>query len=63
MPSEISQELAHTAGVERSDIGKIERGGHMPTLALSPKIAKALGVIASDLIRESESSLPKRCSA
>jgi transcriptional regulator with XRE-family HTH domain len=58
--AEISQEeLAHKAGVERSHMGKIERGEHMPTLALALKIAKALGVTASDLVRETESALPK----
>jgi transcriptional regulator with XRE-family HTH domain len=63
MPSEISQELAHKAGVERSDIGKIERGRAHAHSGAFPKIAKALGVIASYLIRESEFTLPKRCSA
>lgn len=58
--AEISQEeLAHKAGVERSHMGKIERGEHMPTLALALKIAKALRVSASDLVRETESALPQ----
>ena len=40
----IAQEtLAHIAGIERSHMGKIERGQHMPTLALIFKIASALG--------------------
>ena len=39
----IAQEsLAHLAGVERSHMGKIERGEHMPTLAIIFKIAGAL---------------------
>src|SRR3546814_13104176 len=39
----IAQEsLAYRAGVERSHMGKIERGEHLPTLALLPKIAAAL---------------------
>ena len=39
----IAQEsLAHRAGVERSHMGKIERGTHMPTLAIIFKIAGAL---------------------
>ena len=43
----VAQEaLAHRAKVERSHMGKIERGEHMPTLALVLKIAKALGVSA-----------------
>src|SRR3546814_11982575 len=40
----IAQEtLAHLAGIERSHMGKIERGEHMPTLAVILKIARALG--------------------
>lgn len=40
----IAQEtLAHLAGIERSHMGKIERGEDMPTLALVFKIARALG--------------------
>ena len=36
----VAQEaLAHRAKVERSHMGKIERGEHMPTLALVLKIA------------------------
>ena len=39
----IAQEsLAHLAGIERSHMGKIERGAHMPTLAIIFKIAGAL---------------------
>ena len=39
----IAQEsLAHQAGIERSHMGKIERGEHMPTLAIIFKIAGAL---------------------
>jgi transcriptional regulator with XRE-family HTH domain len=60
LAAEISQEeLAHKAGVERSHMGKIERGEHMPTLALALKIAKALGVSTSDLVRETEAALPR----
>ncbi|CAN7364015.1 helix-turn-helix domain-containing protein [Acidovorax sp. LjRoot129] len=55
----IAQEtLAHTAGVERSHMGKIERGEHMPTLALILKIARALGRSASELMLETEARLP-----
>lgn len=52
------EELAHKAGVERSHMGKIERGEHMPTLGLALKIARALGIAASDLVRETEAALP-----
>ena len=51
----IAQEsLAHLAGIERSHIGKIERGEHMPTLAMILKIAGALGRSAGELVLETE---------
>lgn len=52
------EELAHLAGIERSHMGKIERGEHMPTLALALKVARALGVSAAELIGRTESDLP-----
>jgi transcriptional regulator with XRE-family HTH domain len=56
----IAQErLAHLAGIERSHMGKIERGKHMPTLALVFKIARALGRSAGELLLETEARLPK----
>ena len=56
----VAQEtLAHRAGIERSHMGKIERGEHMPTLSLVLKIARALGSSAADLITDTESRLPK----
>jgi transcriptional regulator with XRE-family HTH domain len=55
----IAQEtLAHVAGIERSHMGKIERGEHMPTLALILKIARALGRSAGELMLETEARLP-----
>lgn len=55
----IAQEtLAHLAGIERSHMGKIERGEHMPTLALVFKIARALGRSAGELMLETEARLP-----
>ncbi len=55
----IAQEtLAHLAGIERSHMGKIERGEHMPTLALVLKIARALGRSAGELMLETEARLP-----
>lgn len=53
------EELAHVAGVERSHLGKVERGEHMPTLGIVLKIAKALGVSASDLVHDTEAALPE----
>lgn len=59
MEEGIAQEtLAHLAGIERSHMGKIERGEHMPTLAVILKIARALGRSAGELILETEARLP-----
>ncbi len=54
----VAQEaLAHLAGVERSHMGKVERGEHMPTLALILKIARALGCSSTELMAETERRL------
>jgi len=54
----VAQEtLANLAGIERSHMGKIERGEHMPTLAIILKIARALGCSSADLMTETESRL------
>ena len=54
----IAQEtLAHLAGIERSHMGKIERGEHMPTLAIIFKIASALECSTAVLMSEAESQL------
>lgn len=56
----VAQEtLAYRAGIERSHMGKIERGEHLPTLALVLKIAAALECSAADLMTATESRLPK----
>ncbi|RDD95232.1 XRE family transcriptional regulator [Acidovorax sp. BoFeN1] len=56
----VAQEtLAHLAGIERSHMGKIERGEHMPTLVLILKIARALDRSAGELLLETEARLPK----
>ncbi len=55
----IAQEsLAYLAGIERSHMGKIERGEHMPTLAMILRIARALGRSAGELMLETEARLP-----
>lgn len=52
----IAQEtLANLAGVERSHMGKIERGEHAPSLAIIFKIAVALECSAAVLMDEAES--------
>ena len=54
----IAQEsLANLAGIERSHVGKVERGEHMPTLAIIFKIASALGCSTAVLMTEPESQL------
>lgn len=54
----IAQELlANLAGIERSHMGKVERGEHMPTLAIIFKIANALECSTSVLMAETESQL------
>lgn len=56
----IAQEtLAHLAGIERSHMGKIERGEHIPTLAAVFKIARALGRSTGELVLEAEARIPK----
>ena len=55
----IAQEtLAHLAGVERSHMGKIERGEHMPNLSAVLKLARALGMSGAELLAEAEALLP-----
>ena len=51
------EELAALAEIERSHMGKIERGEHMPTLALILRIAAALNRSAADLIAATEKNL------
>jgi transcriptional regulator with XRE-family HTH domain len=57
----IAQEsLAHLAGIERSHMGKVERGEHMPTLAIIFKIASALECSTAVLMSEAEGQLAAR---
>jgi len=51
------EELAALAGIERSHMGKMERGEHLPTLALMLKVANALKMSAAELIAETEANL------
>lgn len=54
----IAQEmLANLAGIERSHMGKIERGEHMPTLSLILKIARALKCSPAHLMKLTEDRL------
>jgi transcriptional regulator with XRE-family HTH domain len=48
---QLSQEaLAHAAQVERSHLGKIERGEHMPNLVLIFRLASALAIAPGELV-------------
>ena len=51
------ENLAHLARIERSHMGKIERGEHMPTLALILKIATALRISAAELMVATERNI------
>ncbi|MDN7754721.1 helix-turn-helix domain-containing protein [Burkholderia gladioli] len=54
----IAQEsLANLAGIERSHMGKVERGEHMPTLAIIFKIASALKCSTAVVMTETERQL------
>lgn len=54
----IAQEsLAHQANIERSHMDKIERGEHMPTLAIIFKIAGALECSTAVLMSKMEELL------
>jgi transcriptional regulator with XRE-family HTH domain len=46
--------LALAANVERSYLGRVERGKSQPTLFVVLKIAAALGVAAGDLVSQVE---------
>ena len=54
----IAQEtLANLAGIERSHMGKIERGEHAPTLPVILKIARALKCSSARLMTLTEAKL------
>lgn len=54
------EELGALAGIARSHMGKIERGEHMPTLALILKISVALRISAAELMAATERNLRAR---
>ena len=60
----IAQEtLVNLAGIERSHMGKIERGEHMPTLSLILKVARALKCSSAQLMMLTEERLKQVSSA
>lgn len=48
------EKLAEMAGLDRSYIGEIERGGAVPSLITAEKLARALQTRLSDLIARCE---------
>ena len=51
----ISQEaLSSLASIERSHMGKIERGEHLPNLALISRLAQALKIRPGELVDATE---------
>jgi len=54
------EELGHRAQIERSHMGKIERGLHLPNLALILKLARALSASPGCLVDRTESKLATR---
>lgn len=57
----VSQEdLAAAAGIERSHVGKIERGEHLPTIVALFKLSQALGCGAFELVGWTEALLPPK---
>jgi transcriptional regulator with XRE-family HTH domain len=55
------EELAQRAGLHRTYISDIERGARNPTLKTLSRLAVALEISASRLIRMAESSRPEIC--
>jgi len=58
----LSQEvLSGLANVDRSHLSKIELGLRSPTVAALSKIANAMDIKASDVLRAAEEVAAKRC--
>jgi transcriptional regulator with XRE-family HTH domain len=51
------EELANAAQIERSHMGKIERGEHLPNLVLILRLAKALSVKPGLLVDKTADAL------
>ena len=57
----IAQEaLALLAGIDRSFVGKVERGENQPSLVLILRLAKALGCSGADLLAGLEERMLRR---
>jgi XRE family transcriptional regulator, regulator of sulfur utilization len=61
LENEMSQEqLADASGLERSYVGRLERGGSQPTLLALLKLAKGLDCGVSELIGPAEKAFRRR---
>lgn len=52
------EELSFLANLSTSHVSRLERGVKSPTLGVVQKVAKALGVSVSELMRLVEESMP-----
>jgi len=53
------EEFAHKASIERSYMGKTERGEHLPNLVLILRIANALSITPGSLLDKVQSNLQR----
>lgn len=61
LENEMSQEqLADASGLERSYVGRLERGGSQPTLLALLKLAKGLDCEVSELVGPAEKAFRRR---
>lgn len=61
LENEMSQEqLADASGLERSYVGRLERGGSQPTLLALLKLAKGLDCDVSELVEPAERAFRRR---
>jgi transcriptional regulator with XRE-family HTH domain len=54
------EQLADASGLERSYVGRLERGGSQPTLLVLLKLAKGLNCEVSELVGPAEKAFRRR---
>ncbi len=58
--NQLTQEtLSYDSGVDRVYISRLESGGYMPSLRIIFRLAKGLGIKASQLVALTEEALPR----
>lgn len=57
------EELAHRAGIDRTYISSLERSVYAAGIDVVDRLARVLGMEASDLLRKPESRTPKKDAA